>query len=412
MKPRWLSYCVFGFFLTGSALANETTAVREWTSSRGTKVTARAVDLTDRDLVTLETSDGREINLQLSRFSKEDREFLVTFFRAERPHLKKDVADNAGDGKAGTIMGPLKADDSTSYYVYVPKSYRKGTRSSVMIWTQADGGRRGTLAPLSNAADLTGMVIATPVEARNEKESTLANNLSHSNDVLRAVKMKFSINSDAVYFGGNDTGGAAALWNSMKIKSSGTFTISAYFTPRMTGINAGYHFMSGGATDYNRYLTAWAAAKFGDNGTHYLYPGARDWPNPDTITTGILWMYVQSLYEDIASRNDEAAAFEKRFLPWIKELAGASPGEALFLTEVLTGNCAIRDDFKNEIETLHANLLTIEEATDHLEGRKELAEFSRKHYSDYGNLYTPLKNHGPKKFERMADRMKEDFDKA
>ncbi len=416
MKTPWIPGCLISLSLICASLAYRPTAEREWTSSKGTTITARAVDLTDRDMVTLETPEGREIELQLRQFSKVDQEFLVTFFRAERPDMKDDRGPDGDssdpDLEPGTLQGPLKADDDTSYYVYIPDSYDQRVRSSVMIWTQSDGGRRETLTHLRDAADLTGMVVATPVEARHEQESTLMNNLAHANDTLRSVRSKFEINGDAVYFGGNDTGAAAALWNSMKIKSSGTFTVSGFFTPDMTGNNAGYHFMAGGATDYNRYLTAWGAAKFGDNGTHFIYPGAREFPNRDTFTTGVLWIYTQSLYEDLASRSAEAAAFEARFLPWIKNLADVSTGEALYLTDLMTNNCTLRDDFKAQIEKIHTDLGQKEEAVAHLEGRKELANFSRRQYAGYGNLFSPLKEHAPKKFLRMAEKMTGEFAKA
>ena len=248
MKIPWILGSVLSLLLIYTSLADEPTAVREWTSSKGTKITARAVDLTERDLVTLETPDGQNIEIHLQQLSKQDQELLRTFFLSDRAKIKNV---KAGKLEPGSVLGPLKADGDTSYYLYLPSSYDKRIRSSVMIWTQADGGQRETLTHLRDAADLTGMVIATPVEARNEKESTLINNLSHAHDTLRSVRSKFQINGDAVYFGGNDTGAAAALWNSMKIKSSGTFTVSAFFTPDMTGNNAGYHFMAGGTTDYN-----------------------------------------------------------------------------------------------------------------------------------------------------------------
>lgn len=406
MNSRWLTSCLLGLSLISSALAVEPSPERQWVSSTGTKIIARAVDLSDQGLVTLETSDGRNIKLKFRQLSKPDQEFLLRFFK------RAEEANKNTGPKPGTVKGPIKADDDTSYYVYIPSSYRKEIRSSVMIWTQSDGGRRSTLEPLREAADLTGMVIATPVEARDEEQSTLANNLSHSTDVLRALRMKLSINGSAVYYGGDDTGGAAALFNSMKNKSAGTFTVSAYFTPQMNGSNAGYHFMAGEATDYNRYLTAWSAAKFGDNGTHFLYAGSRDRVDSDTATTGILWMFTQSLYGNLASRSHEAAAFQKRFVPWIEDLAETSPGEALYLTDVLTERCAIRGGFKSFLESVEAELNKQEEAIDHLGGREALSTFSRKFLADYGNLYTPLKNHDPAKFTRMTERMAEEYDKA
>lgn len=404
MKFRPLAPVLLAFSMLGSALALKPTEERVWTSSSGTKVKAVALELTKNGSVELETPDGRKMTLAIDEFSKADQDFLEKHFRGEGHPLPAQ--------KTGTHRGPIKADADTSYYLYLPKDFDKKAKSPVMIWTQSDGAKKETLERFSEAADLLGMIIATPIEARNEGQVTLLNNLVHSNDVLRKLRKDFTINSESVHYGGNDTGAAAAFWNSSKNKSAGTFTVAGFLTEEMTGINEGYHFMSGGATSANRYLTAWTADKFGDNGTHYIYEGGRELPDKDDVTVGMVWMYSQGLYDNLAPRTEEAKGFQKRFLPWVKELAGNSKEDAAYLTQTLAKECNLRGNFKSEIEQLRSKLGKSEEAVAHVKGREALDDFSEDELTKYGNHYSPLKEHAPKKFERMTERLAEKHPKA
>ena len=395
---RLLAPFLLGLPMIGGALDIKPTDERSWTSTSGTKVTAIALELTRNGSVELETPDGRKMTLGIDHFTKADQDFLEKHFRgSDAP---------AGPPPTTEIhRGPIKADADTSYYLYLPKDFDKSVKSPVLIWTQSDGAKKETLERFGKAADLLGMIIASPVEARNQGRVTLLNNLVHSNDVLRNLRKDFTINSGAIHYGGNDTGAAAAFWNSSKNKSAGTFTVSGFFTEEMTGANEGYHFMAGGTTSANRYLTAWTADKFGENGTHYLYEGGREMPEEEDVTVGMIWMYSQGLYKKFSSRTEEAKNFEKRILPWIKELAGTSEEDAAFLTQTLARECTLRGNFKNEINQLRAQLERSEAAVAHVQGREALDEFSEDELSKYGNLYAPLNEHAPKKFERMTKRL-------
>jgi len=198
----------------------------------------------------------------------------------------------------------------------------------------------------------------------------------------------------------------------MKNRSAGTFTVSGFLTENMRTVSEGHHFMAGGTTSINRYLTAWSAAKFGDNGTHYFYEGGREMPGEEDVTIGMIWMYARSLYEDIAARSDEARSFEKRALPWLKELAENSEGDAAYLTKMLTDDCTLRGSFKQEIAKLHSKLGENESTVAHVKALEALDEFSEDELSKYGNHYSPLKEHAPKKFERMTKKLARKYGKA
>lgn len=400
MKFRPLARCLLGLSLVAGAFALTPTEVREWTSTTGSQITAKALELTPNGSVELETKDGRKLTLSLDDFTKVDQDFL-------EKHFRKDETKPGPQESTGEHRGPIKADADTSYFLYIPKDLDKSVRAPVMIWTQSDGGKADTLERFDEAADLLGMIIATPVEARNEGQVTLINNATHTKDVLQQLRKNFSINRESIHFGGDESGAAAAFYNSLKNKSAGTFTVSGYLTSEMTGGNEGHHFMAGGTTSSNRYLTAWSAAKFGESGTHFLYSGGRDMPEEKDVTTGMIWMYSQGLYEDIASRTEEAAGFQKRILPWLMQKAESSPDEAAYLTRTLSEECTLRGSFKSQIKRLESRLGKDQGAVAYVKAREALDKFSEDEMSKYGNNYAPLKEHAPKKFERMTKRLAE-----
>ncbi|MDA7609224.1 hypothetical protein N8660_02380 [Akkermansiaceae bacterium] len=399
----YILLAIFLFAISSYAEAIEPTKLRIWNSKSGNKIAAKASEMTQNGSIQLITKDGRELTLGIDEFSEEDQAFL-------EKHFKKKKIQFAAN--AGTLGGPIQADAKTSYFVYTPKNLESGTRAPVMIWTQSDGAKQETLQRFTEAADVLGMVIASPIEARHEGQVTLLNNFGHTRNVLSDVKRDYNISSHGIHFGGDKSGGAAALYNSLKIRSAGTYTVSGYLTPSMTGANQGHHFMAGSTNSSHRYMTAYAAAKFEEDATHKLYFGAREMPDSRDITIGMIWMYAQGLYENASTRGDEIETFEKRVLPWLKDLMSASIGQAAYLTHMLNSDCRLKGRFKQEIEKIHTQLLQSKEAVAYIQGTDALDDFSETQLARYGSHFKPLTEHKPKKFERMMARLEKTYEKA
>ena len=79
----------------------------------------------------------------------------------------------------------------------------------------------------------------------------------------------------------------------------------------------------------------------------------REMPDSRDITIGMIWMYAQGLYENASTRGDEIETFEKRVLPWLKDLVSASIGQAAYLTHILNSDFRLKGRFKQEIEKIH-----------------------------------------------------------
>jgi hypothetical protein len=383
--------------------AVEPTKSRFWTSKSGSKVVAKAVELAPNGMVKLVTDQGRELTLDILQLTEADQAFLSQHFRK---------AAAAPGQNEGVVEGPLKADADTSYFLYRPRNLNPDMKAPLMIWTQAEGGRRKTLEPFREAADLLGMIIATPVEARFEGGVTLLNNSAHTRDVLSKVKSDFRIQPAAVHFGGDKSGGAAAFHHASRWRSAGTYTVSGYIEPNMKPVQKGRHFLAGQTNSSSRYRTAWTAAKFGDQATHYLFEGTREMPRSSDVTIGMVWMYLPELYENPSSRSLEARQFEQRFLPWLRSLAKTSPGQAAFLTQMMVEDARLKGSFKNEIKGLQTSLARDAGAVAHVRGRHALDEFSEKEMARYGNHYAPLGNHLPKTYPRLTERLAAKYQQA
>ena len=399
----YLRFAILLFAISSYARAVEPTKLRIWNSKSGSKIAAKANEMTLNGSIQLITKDGRELTLGIDEFSEADQAFLEKHFK------KKEVQFAAN---AGTLEGPIQADVNTSYFVYSPKDLDPGTRAPVMIWTQSDGAKQETLQPFTEAADVLGMVIASPIEARHEGQVTLLNNFVHTRNVLSDVKRDYKISGHGIHFGGDKSGGAAAFYNSLKIRSAGTYTVSGYLTPTMSGTNRGHHFMAGSTNSSHRYMTAYAAAKFDEDATHMLYSGAREMPNSRDITIGMIWMYAQGLYENASSRGDEIETFEERVLPWLKDLATISKGQATYLTRMLNSDCRLKGRFQKEIEKLYTQLLKSKEAVAHVQATDALDNFSETQLAKYGSHFKPLTEHSPKKFERMMANLERTYPTA
>jgi hypothetical protein len=138
----------------------------------------------------------------------------------------------------------------------------------------------------------------------------------------------------------------------------------------------------------------------------------REMPDSRDITIGMIWMYAQGLYENASTRGDEIETFEKRVLPWLKDLVSASIGQAAYLTHMLNSDCRLKGRLKQEIEKIHTQLLQSKEAVAYIQGTDALDDFSETQLARYGSHFKPLTEHKPKKFERMMARLEKTYEKA
>ncbi|MDA7930014.1 SHD1 domain-containing protein, partial [Akkermansiaceae bacterium] len=69
------------FALSSYAGAVEPTELRIWTSKSGSKISAKAIEMTKNGAIQLITKDGRELTLGIDEFSEQDQAFLEKHFK-------------------------------------------------------------------------------------------------------------------------------------------------------------------------------------------------------------------------------------------------------------------------------------------------------------------------------------------
>ncbi|MDB4800164.1 hypothetical protein OAG42_01395, partial [Akkermansiaceae bacterium] len=93
-------FAILLFTISSYAGAVEPTKLRIWNSKSGSKISAKASEMTQNGSIQLITKDDRELTLGIDEFSEEDQAFLEKHFR------KKEIQFAAN---AGTIEGPIRA---------------------------------------------------------------------------------------------------------------------------------------------------------------------------------------------------------------------------------------------------------------------------------------------------------------
>ena len=81
------SYHLFAlllFTISSYARAVEPTKLRIWNSKSGSKISAKASEMTQNGSIQLITKDDRELTLGIDEFSEEDQAFLEKHFKRRR----------------------------------------------------------------------------------------------------------------------------------------------------------------------------------------------------------------------------------------------------------------------------------------------------------------------------------------
>jgi len=251
------------------AVAKDATALRLWTSKKGTNVVARVVSLVDGK-VTLMKRNGKEIRLPLSELKIEDQLLIKNSFSEEAPERvdgedpepqQLDDPDLPGGDEdqlneeelpeefkmgLGVFQGPIKASEGSSYYIYLPSTMVKDEKAPLLFWTGHHEGKSNTLEWMQRGAELTGMALAVSVESKSDDEDTHLKNLEHTKDCLKHISFNLPIETKWVFFAGNDRGGASAFFNSDRFRCAGAYIVNGYIPKKTAANGRGFYFLATG----------------------------------------------------------------------------------------------------------------------------------------------------------------------
>ena len=320
---------LFAFSLLGVSITlAEPTSEREWTSTAGTKINAVATSIKGGS-AHLKTSEGREILVPLDKLVEADRSFITEHF-ANVPLEGSDLASATNLAfPAGEVTGPITTGDS-SYFVYIPTSLREGRAVPMIFYTGAGGARAKDFRNFTVAAEIAGWIVAASVESSNGPLFP-EGNYDHAKACYDDLLERLPIDPKRVYFTGNSGGGAMSLLNSDRLNGAGAMPSVGYLLSEASLSKKSHYYITGGASDYNRYLTARINKEAGKNGFHRFNPGGHRSPGADQNNDGILWLNSRYLAEqDSPDFDGEKADFYKALIEWLRTIKEEEPYRAYY----------------------------------------------------------------------------------
>jgi len=384
--------------LSGSIYTSaiEPTPNRQWKSTEGKTITAKATDF-DGDSVTLVLTNGKTYKTPLSNLDVAEREYIRTHF------LTQDVAPSEAAKPSQNIL-KQESSEGSFYYHYVPSSAPKDRKMPAMFWTS--GGAKGTPRSVNffiKGAEITGMTIITCGNSSNSSKGNSAHidrNLMHSIEHL-------NLEEERIFFGGISGGAARSLGNASKYKFAGGMPVVGYMPSSAKPPKSDYYYVIGGAYDYNRYGSAVVADYFGKTGIHRIVPGGHGCNDLESFNDGIIWLYTMNSYLKRTAKTDEKVGFENRLYSYLTGELTNQPWRAYYWTNHMLNVCKMSGVNKSKFQELHKTLKSDKKNELYLEGREELEKFSGKNFKPVGS--GSRHKHTTKSITRDAAKFKEKY---
>jgi predicted esterase len=355
--------------------------LRTWTSTAGTKIEASAEKLSS-GTVELKSADGRIMKVPIDKLVDADRKLLLEHF----PEAKAEVPTSEPPANlphpVGKIVENVEADATSHYHLYIPTTISADTPAPFLFYNGSSGFNSTKARDYITAAELTGMVVSGSVENGNSREGQLIANSTVA--CLTHLTKNLPLAEQRMFLTGGSGGGARTFvlaGNNGKL-CAGAMPFIGYVPQQGKLSRDTYYFITGGATDYNRYASAIAAKEAGKNGIYRPYRGGHSNPpkDDDAFTEGLIWLYTMDLY----NKRDDAAAekkrFEARFLNYLKDDLKAQPWLAYFWTDHLLNTCNLSGSAAEPFRKLAGSLGSDPINVLYLKGRAELAELADSEY--------------------------------
>jgi hypothetical protein len=402
----------WGLVLMLGLAAAEPTESREWVSVTGSKVTGSALSVSGGQVL-IKLENGRELTVPLDKLSDADRGYLGKHF-GDAPAAEAAPTGKAADSglplitdglaqKVGEVSGPVDAGGGSNYFVYVPKTLRKGRLAPLLHFNGSGGGSARAVKKHVEGAELNGWIVAASVESKNGPGHPVQNH-EHAKNCVKHLIGSLPVDPQRVYFTGGSGGGAMSFYNAARIPSAGAMPHIGYI-PDDTQLKGGDFFVINGATDYNRYTSAAAVKSLGKNAIHRFFVGGHQ-EGPDWLCSeGMTWL--NGRYLSKSKRSSELAAerldYEAAMISWIGKLASSEPHRAFYWCVFLKDEYKISGPNAAAVESLRSSLAGKPGCEGYAKGIAEISEFSERNYAEMGS--GSLFGHTTPKLESGAEKL-------
>ena len=266
--------------------ASESTELRQWTAASGHQLKAVALRVT-AGKVHFKRENGTSIQVPLAKLSKSDQEYLVEHFELAG---KKETAPQAAEGKPaddlpyplGKSTEEIACEGGFSYFLYLPKSLKKGKTYPVVYLMNPGGGGAGTANRYIPGAERNGWIIATSKQSKNGENKSQPAVLA----MMSHVEKTLPIDKKRIYVSGFSGGSRMAFWATQKKK--GIAGIIACGAGGNIGSRKQVAYGLCGSNCFNRTDMANAFKKISHKGAILRYfPGKHHWANAELCEDAI-----------------------------------------------------------------------------------------------------------------------------
>lgn len=362
------------------------TQSRTWTSTAGTSLEASAQEFADGSIV-FQRGDGTTLKVPLDKLIEDDQVILIDHFAIPVPKPGEPFGSSLPQASGlpyalGEVHGPIDADGEAKYFLYLPTTLKEGRKAPVIFWSNFSPANAALTRRMIIGAELTGTIAAASADSKNG--NNLPVNHAFAKASLKHIAATLPTDEDRTVFTGVSGGAAMAFHNAARLPHAGVITSVGYIPDDAP--KGGYYFITGGASDYNRYGSALAADGFGEKKSTLRYTtGGHHTPIPDLlIADGLLWVSLHFYADNEKDYREEMKDLEVGVLKWVEELRKEQPHRAYHAARLTSDLIPLSDHNKPLFEEVLAELGTPENKQ-YVEGLAALEEFGRKEFAPIGS---------------------------
>lgn len=386
------------------------TEMRSWKSTAGTTIEARATALADGK-VSLETADGRKLDVPVEKFSEADQAFVKSHFGAPEPggaNLPPRGQPPVGlPHSLGETTGPIESDGST-YYIYLPPTLVADRAAPLLFFTGAGGGNAEVLKPFIEGANLAGWILACSVESKNG--ATVEDNHRHAKNCLDHIKANLPVDPKRVHFGGNSGGARMAFHNNAVLDGAGVLAIVAGARPEQEIAGKLYHFING-AYDFNRGDSAASYAKLEKDAALRFYPGGHNGMPAWMAAEGMLWLEAMH-HRRINAGNPARRDFEAALLAWAGDLVKSANAHRAYFWADFLRTSKVMEENQAALDALLAKTASNETNKAYVEALASLEGFARRTLSGAPREDPQRHGHTSEEIQKAMDRLASTYPSA